>query len=298
MRSRLSAVLMAALLTGCSGAETLVRSFASVEKVCPNGVLFFTSANRVPGKYREVALLSIQGVMGREEAKRAGAMYRQHAGDLGANAIVLSSRIGPEAGAKVIGPAIGDPSQRRGMAVAIYIPADSSRVNEICRPAGTPAPDGSAVASRQVVGTEELMLVAHTAPRSPAGRSVGFHRGRAPIRAFDLSGRKTSAVEWPEATDTSDSTAFIRNQDVRSALTNLERLHFVTDAEEVRPGLVRLSMMSVAPRAPMEYHMSFLHGSYQAALPYGAHAVVELWSKGSKLGEYTKEGLVVGADQR
>ena len=44
----------------------------------------------------------------------------------------------------------------------------------------------------------------------------------------------------------------------------------------------------------MEYHLSFLHASYQAALPFGHDAVVELWSRGAKLGEYTTAGLIFG----
>jgi hypothetical protein len=101
----------------------------------------------------------------------------------------------------------------------------------------------------------------------------------------------------PPAPDSApDGTAFFRNQDVRSALANLERLRFVVDAREVRQGLVRLDLDTMGPPAQMGYHIGSLHGSYQSALPYGQEAVIELWSHGSKLGEFTNGGLMIGPD--
>ncbi|MGH7497903.1 MAG: hypothetical protein ACREL3_03515 [Gemmatimonadales bacterium] len=289
MRNCRSAILIAAaLVSGCSGAQILVRGMTTARRVCPNGVVFFPSAGEVPGKYREVALLSIEGVLGREEARRAGAMYRQHAGELGANGIILTSAISRDAGAKVIGPAIGDPSQRRGMAVAVYIPSDSNRVGEACPSAEA---SGAAVASATVSAARDMPFVT-SAISSSRGRRPSVRRVPAAVRPFDLSGRQAQAVKLQEDGDSDQSAQFILNQDVRSALTNLERLKIVTGAEEVRPGLVRLSLGQMAPLAQMEYHIGFLHGSYQAALPYGADAVVELWSKGSKMGEYTRDGLL------
>ncbi len=302
MHTRASVVLITALLGGCSGAaKTLVARYGRVPEVCPNGVMFFASPKRVPGKYREVALFPIKDVLGRDEALLAGAMYRRQAGGLGANGIILTSSISRDEGAKVIGPALGNPAERRGMAVAIDIPADSSRVAEICHPAATAVPGQTPVASAddEIAAPQELLLVSRAVSRSRANRSAIFRPLRARIRPFDLSAHETGALSRPAAiVDLRDSASFIRNQDVRSALTNLERLKIVTEAEEVHPGLVRLSMGEPAQRARMEYHIGFLHGSYLAALPYGAEAVVELWSKGAKMGEYTRGGLVVGSEPR
>lgn len=296
MRPRCSVLLIAALVSGCSGAQTLVRIMSPVQKVCPNGVLFYRTAGEVPASYREVALVSIQGVLGREEAIRAGAMYRQHAGDLGANGIVLTSGISRDAGSKILGPAIGGPAERRGMAVAIYIPADSGRVGEAC-PVATLAtgPTGRRQATTTPIApsaSRDLPFVSYAIARSRNGRPA-IHRVSSRPRSFDLSGRATRALDPSESPDSGNSEAFRLNPDVRSALNNLERLNIVTGAEEVRPGLVRLSIGEMAPLAQMEYHIGFLHGSYMSALPFGADAVVELWSKGSKMGEYSKDGLVV-----
>lgn len=294
MRIRITVVAIAALLGGCSGADILARNFTPVREVCPDGVVFFASANQVPGKYREVALLSIQRVLGREEARRVGAMYRQHAGELGANAIIMTSGLDAGAGAKVLGPAIGDPSLRHGMAVAIDVPADSIRVREVCDPAPESAPESVSrpVTSSTSAGSRELPFVPVEFSRARGRRMAAVRLASARERPFDLSGRDMRTVA-AQSTQALDGWAFLRNQDVRSALINLQRLKIVTGAEEVVPGVVRLSIGTLAPPAQMEYHIGYLQGSYQAALPYGASAVVELWQNGSKVGEYTREGLVL-----
>jgi hypothetical protein len=294
MRAGSLAVLTAVLLGGCSGAETLVRTLQSYRTVCANGVVFFASASTVPARYREVALFPIQAVVGREQARLASAIHRQHAGELGANGIILTSTYNTTNGSKVIGPAIGDPSRRRGMAVAIYIPSDTTRVMQACRPGADTV--SSTLAEAPVLGdSEDDIFIAMATPPPPRNRPLAV-RGASALRAFDQPTRETGAGQ-PAAEGTErDNGQFFRNQDVRSALANLERLNVVNGAEEVRPGLVRLSIRELAPRATLEYHISFLHASYQATLPFGQDAVVELWAQGIKLGEFTSNGLVIGAD--
>ena len=294
MRIDLSVIAIAALLGGCSRADVLLRNYARVREVCPDAVVFYATAALVSEKYREVALLPIPRVLGREEARRAGATIRQHAGQLGANAIVVTSALDARSGAKVLGPAIGDPAMRRGMAVAIDIPADSVRVGEVCNSARTSA---STVVSRPLpprssIGTPHLPFASREAPQSPGEIVAAVRLASTRERPFDLSGRDPRAATLSPAASP-DASAFADNQDVRSALTNLQRLKIVTGAEEVWPGLVRLSIGTMAPQARMEFHISYLQGSYQASLPYGQAAVVELWQNGSKVGEYTRRGLVL-----
>ncbi len=296
MRAGSLAVLIAALLSGCSGAETLVRSLQTYRPVCANGVVFFAAASAVPARYREVALFPIQGVMGREQARLAGAIHRQHAGELGANGIILTSALNATNGNKVIGPAIGDPARRRGMAVAIYIPSDSSRVAHSCGQVGDTLSGVRAEAPVLGDSEDDVFIALATPPVTPRNRPLAL-RGASALRAINQPAAETSATR-PGAEEEAEraSGEFFRNPDVRSALANLERLHVVNGAEEVRPGLVRLSIRELAPRATLEYHISYLHASYQATLPFGEDAVIELWAQGIKLGEFTSSGLVIGAD--
>ena len=291
MRIDLSVVAIAALLGGCSRADVLVRNYARAPEVCPDAVVFYASADLVSEKYREVALLPIPRVLGREEARRAGATIRQHAGLLGANAIIVTSAPDARATAKILGPAIGDPAMRRGMAVAIDMPADSVRVGEVCDSARR-SPPASVSRPLPPRSSPHLPIASREAPRSPGRIVAAVRLASISERPFDLSGRETRAASLPPTGDP-DGSAFMGNQDVRSALGNLQRLKIVTGAEEVGPGLVRLSIGTMAPQAQMEFHISFLQGSYQAALPYGQAAVVELWRNGSKVGEYTRKGLVL-----
>ena len=292
MRIDLSVVAIAALLGGCSRAEVLVRSYARVREVCPDAVVFYTSADLVSEQYREVALLPLPRVLGREDARRAGATIRRHAGQLGANAIIVTSAPEARASAKMLGPAIGDPAMRRGMAVAIDIPADSVRIGEVC---DSPRTSTSTIVSRPLPlrssnATTHLPLASREARQSPGERVAAVRLASTSERPFDLSGPDPLAAS-PPPTGSSDASAFMGNQDVRSALTNLQRLKIVTGAEEVGPGLVRLSIGTMAPQAQMEFHIGYLQGSYHAALPYGQDAVIELWRNGSKVGEYTRRGL-------
>ncbi len=57
---------------------------------------------------------------------------REKAAELGANGIILSGIREPNAGTKIIGAVLGTGSERKGSALAIYVPADSSRVRAAC----------------------------------------------------------------------------------------------------------------------------------------------------------------------
>jgi hypothetical protein len=281
--------MAAALLGTCAQGTPIFQ--ASAPRVCADGVALYASADSVPSLYREVALIT-------QEAPR----QRQDAAAAGANAIILntSTKTNP---ANMMGPALGDPMARQGKVVAIYIPADSARVARACRPG--PSWRSSSSIAGSVPATAGAVPATPSQQLATAGgsRSRGDNGGeaRSPVsrnRSFDLSGRESgSAASLRPDREPEDSSILTRNADVRAALASLKRLNLVTSAEEVRPGLVRLHIAGMKPRAQLEYHMSFLHASYQAALPYGRKAVVELWANGTKVGEYTSDGLFLGAGE-
>jgi hypothetical protein len=101
-------------------------------RTCPDAVELFTSPEKVPSKYQEVALLNSSG--NTTWTSEAGMMksQRQKAADVGANGIILGGIDEPGAMAKVLGGFLGTGSSRKGKALAIYIPADSTRVNRVC----------------------------------------------------------------------------------------------------------------------------------------------------------------------
>ena len=85
-------------------------------------VIIYRTADQVPGKYEEVALLSAKGdsIWTNEED-----MYdemRKKAGKLGANAIILDAMSEPSQTGQVVSYFLfGVGGQRRGKALAIYV---------------------------------------------------------------------------------------------------------------------------------------------------------------------------------
>ncbi len=57
---------------------------------------------------------------------------RGKAAQMGANGIILGGIDEPSAGAKVAGAFLGTPVERKGKALAIWVPADSARTRAIC----------------------------------------------------------------------------------------------------------------------------------------------------------------------
>jgi hypothetical protein len=105
---------------------------ASYQRVCPDGVQIFMTADRVPGDYQEVALLSSKGESSWTDQRQMLNSQRRKAAELGANGLILQGTSEPNPGTEIIGAALGTGATRRGSAVAIHIPGDSLRVRKAC----------------------------------------------------------------------------------------------------------------------------------------------------------------------
>jgi len=85
-------------------------------------VVFYRSADQVPGKYEEIALLSSTGDTAWSSEKTMWNSMRKEAGKLGANAVILDAMSEPSAGAKVAAAfLLGSGAERKGKAIAIYV---------------------------------------------------------------------------------------------------------------------------------------------------------------------------------
>lgn len=102
--------------------------------VCPDGVMVFTTPDRVAQPYTEVALLDSKGDT--DLTSEAGMIesQRRKAGELGANGVILGDVQDATTGQKVAKALLGTSANRKGKAIAIYIPSDSVRVREACPP--------------------------------------------------------------------------------------------------------------------------------------------------------------------
>jgi len=85
-------------------------------------VVVYASADKVPGNYEEIALLSSTGNTALTSEKTMWNSMRKEAGKLGANAIILDAMSEPSAGAKVAAAfLLGTGAERKGKAIAIYV---------------------------------------------------------------------------------------------------------------------------------------------------------------------------------
>lgn len=147
------AVTLALVCAACVSTNAAVLdSSVSYQKICPDGVQIFTSAERVPGPYQEVALLNSSGESGWTTERGMAHSQQQKAAQLGANGIILGDTREPNAGTKIIGAILGTGAERKGKAVAIFIPSDTLRVQRVCRI--TPRALATPYQDREQVGTE------------------------------------------------------------------------------------------------------------------------------------------------
>ena len=90
-------------------------------QVTPENVVLYRTADQVPGRYEEVAILHSEGEVGWTNEESMYNSMRKKAGELGANAVILEAVEEPSAGAKVAGAFLGTGAERKGKAIAIYI---------------------------------------------------------------------------------------------------------------------------------------------------------------------------------
>jgi hypothetical protein len=100
--------------------------------VCSNGVKVYTDSTKVGQPFVEVAILNSTGNTGSTTEGGMINSQRQKAARLGANGIIIKGINEPKAGTKIIGALFGVGAERKGGALAIYVPGDSARVGEVC----------------------------------------------------------------------------------------------------------------------------------------------------------------------
>jgi len=99
-----------------------VGTAATRPAVTWKNVAVYRTADQVPGKYEEVALLVSTGdALWTNESNMWNSMKKK-AGEMGANAIILDATSEPSAGAKVASAFLGvGGADRKGKAIAIFV---------------------------------------------------------------------------------------------------------------------------------------------------------------------------------
>ena len=92
----------------------------------PDQVAIYRTAQQVPRKYEEVALLTSTGDYAMTDEGKMYKSMRDKAAKMGANAIILDSMKEPNNGAKIASAVFGTMANRKGKAIAIYIFPDTT----------------------------------------------------------------------------------------------------------------------------------------------------------------------------
>lgn len=123
-RNTVAAMLLLSLLgVGCVSTQALrLGNTPTLPAVPKEKIVVYRSADQVPGKYVEMALLTSTGSANYTTEGGMFESMKKKAGEIGANAIILDATSEPSAGAKVAAAFLGvGGADRKGKAIAIYI---------------------------------------------------------------------------------------------------------------------------------------------------------------------------------
>jgi hypothetical protein len=133
---RLAALsLLIASLPACGARARVVATNPglALAPTCSNAVPVFADSEHVPYDYYEVALITAEGnsvYNGNGDLLKS---IRTQAARLGANGVVIDALGATHATVKVVGAALGgSDADRKGRAIAIWMPSDTARVREAC----------------------------------------------------------------------------------------------------------------------------------------------------------------------
>jgi hypothetical protein len=130
---RALAVWAGIVALGCVSTQaTLLDTTVRPQALCPDGVKVYLTEADVNAEFVKVALLQSKG--SDEYTSESGMInsQRKKAAELGANGIILGQQKDASAGAKAVSALFGTSANRKGDAVAIFVPSDTARSRQAC----------------------------------------------------------------------------------------------------------------------------------------------------------------------
>jgi hypothetical protein len=129
----LRSFLLAVVVCACvSTNAALIDPSVQLARTCKSAIKLYTTPDRVGKPYREVAVLNAKGESNWSDEGDMIESMRDKAAEVGANGIILNKIDEPSALTKVIGEVVKTGSQRKGAALAIYVPSDSVSTTTQC----------------------------------------------------------------------------------------------------------------------------------------------------------------------
>ncbi len=130
-----AASLLAGALTACGARARIVATnpALALAPTCANAVPVYADTEHVPYDYYEVALITAEGNSAYNGNGDLLKSIRNQAAKLGANGVVVDALGATHATVKVVGAVLGgNDAERKGRAIAIWMPSDTARVREAC----------------------------------------------------------------------------------------------------------------------------------------------------------------------
>jgi hypothetical protein len=129
----ITALALGAVVVGCTQTNAaLMDNSVHLARTCPDGVKLYSSPSQVGVAYQEVALLNSTGDTDFTTESGMITSMRKKAAEVGANGIIMGNINEPGTGAKVAAAVFGTTTERKGKAVAIFVPSDEARVRAVC----------------------------------------------------------------------------------------------------------------------------------------------------------------------
>jgi hypothetical protein len=135
VQSVVGLVFLMSVIAACGARTHIVATnpALSLSPTCPDAVPVYPDNQHVPYDYYELALITSEGnsvYVGNGDLLKS---IRNHAARVGANGIVIDALGATHATVKVVGAALGsNDAERKGRAIAIWMPSDTARVREAC----------------------------------------------------------------------------------------------------------------------------------------------------------------------
>lgn len=155
-------VLVFFSLTGCVAVNTTPLGLPMGKNrgvIPPEQVAIYRTADQIPGKYREVALLNASGSTTWTSESGMNKKMRTEAGKMGANAIILDAVSEPGSGAKVAAAVFGVDVDRKGKAIAIYVyPPGTAPLVDVAGSAQSGHPSGQGTTRADASSGSEIVF--------------------------------------------------------------------------------------------------------------------------------------------
>lgn len=130
-----AAFALGAALAGCGGVK--VQSTVPQHRfpaTCVAAITLYDSFSKVPNNYYEVALITAEGNSVWTDDEDMVRRMKQRAASVGANGMVIDGLVTSATTVQIIGAALGTgDADRKGRAIAIYMPAHEQRARTACR---------------------------------------------------------------------------------------------------------------------------------------------------------------------